>query len=154
MVAVADSVRRPYSNIDSDMLARRLIPRLGRPLARLASSNPSIRVQKVSYTGGPESSERESLTSALAGIDAVVCTLAMSGIADEKNLIDAARAAGVKLFIPADYSSATSDPGARWLPVYALVVEMQRHLRVCLPPAKAQEMLADHPVGKGSKPYP
>lgn len=69
-----------------------------------------------------------SLKEALRSHDALVSTVAMSAIPNQTIMIDAAIAAGVKHFIPAEYSMATRDPKAQWLPIYSTVLEIQRYL--------------------------
>lgn len=57
---------------------------------------PGIPVVRTAYTV-------EDLTKALAGQDAVVCTVAPSGVEHQVAMIDAAEAAGVKRFIVNDF---------------------------------------------------
>ena len=47
----------------------------------------------------------------------------------QKLMIDAAIQAGVRRFIPTDYSSMSTDPAAQTLPQYALSVEIQNYLK-------------------------
>jgi len=69
------------------------------------------------------------LTAALKGIDGLVSTVAAGAIANQNVLIDAAIAAGVKRFIPSDYSSCTSSPKVKDLPVYAPIFKIQQYLQ-------------------------
>ncbi|KFY11551.1 hypothetical protein V492_04393 [Pseudogymnoascus sp. VKM F-4246] len=71
----------------------------------------------------------ESLQQALQGHDAVVSTVAGTAIAGQKPLIDAAIAAGVQHFIPADYAMSLKSPGVRLLPPYTDVHEIENYLR-------------------------
>ncbi|KAL4881788.1 hypothetical protein BJY04DRAFT_54048 [Aspergillus karnatakaensis] len=84
-----------------------------------------VSVKKVDYTS------IENLTSALAGHDVVVSTLGPAAIPSQKPIIDAAIAAGVTRFIPADYGAMTSDPSgeAQKLVVHAAAAEIQTYLR-------------------------
>ena len=84
---------------------------------------PGVKVCEVDYTS------QESLTKALQGIDAVVCTVGIAGISSQTVLIDAAIAAGVKHYIPADYSVATTQPESDGLAMYAGVKQIQNYLR-------------------------
>jgi hypothetical protein len=68
----------------------------------------------------------DSLTTALKGQDAFVCTLATLAIGVQIRLVDAAIAAGVKRFIPSEFGS--SNPLARRLPVFADKVKVHDYL--------------------------
>lgn len=81
-----------------------------------------VNVQEVDYDSDT------SLQKALHGQDALVSTVAMSAVSNQPRLIDAAITAGVKHFIPAEYSISTRDPKAQWLPVYSTVIEIQKYL--------------------------
>ena len=69
-----------------------------------------------------------SLERALKGQDALVSTVAMSAISNQPLLIDAAIAAGVKLFVPAEYTVNSRDPPAQARPMMASVVAIQHYL--------------------------
>ena len=71
----------------------------------------------------------KSLTAALAGIDAVVSTVAGPAIKTQGPLIDAAAAAGVKRFIPSEYGSVTTNSKLQTLPLYENVFMIKRHLQ-------------------------
>lgn len=71
----------------------------------------------------------ESLQKALQGQDAVVSTIAGAAVASQKPLIDAAIAAGVKHFIPADYAMSVKNPDVRSLPPYTDVKAIEDYLR-------------------------
>jgi hypothetical protein len=60
-------------------------------------------VSKTDYTPS-------SLRAALAGQDAVVCAIALSALAEQKTIIEAAAQAGVKRFIPVCLSAALQPP--------------------------------------------
>ncbi|KFX93508.1 hypothetical protein V490_04806 [Pseudogymnoascus sp. VKM F-3557] len=70
----------------------------------------------------------ESLTSALNGQDAVVSTVGNFGIEGQKTLIDAAIAAGVKRFIPSEFSSCSLHPDVQSLPFYSSLAAIRKHL--------------------------
>lgn len=69
-----------------------------------------------------------SLERALKGQDALVSTVAMSAISNQPLMIDAAIAAGVKLFIPAEYTVNSRDTLAQAQPMMASVVAIQKYL--------------------------
>jgi hypothetical protein len=71
----------------------------------------------------------DSLREALQGHDAVVSAVAGTAIASQKPLINAAIAAGVKHFIPADYAMSLKSPDVRTLPPYTDVKEVEDYLR-------------------------
>lgn len=95
---------------------------LTRSAANATDLPSGVQVREVDYDSN------ESLQQALQGQDALVSTVAMSAIPNQKRLIDAAIAAGVKHFVPAEYSMATRDPKAQWLPIYTSVIEIQNYL--------------------------
>ncbi|EIN06966.1 NAD(P)-binding protein [Punctularia strigosozonata HHB-11173 SS5] len=70
----------------------------------------------------------ESLTAALQGQDAVVSVVAQTAVLKQKALIDAAVAAGVKRFFPAEFGVDTLNPKVRALPIKAHKVEIQNYL--------------------------
>ena len=70
----------------------------------------------------------ESLKSALRGQDAVVSTVAMSAITNQKRMIDAAIDSGVKHFIPAEFTVESRHPDARRLPLLASIIDIQDYL--------------------------
>lgn len=53
----------------------------------------------------------------------------MSAITNQKVMIDAAIEAGVKHFIPAEYTVATRDPRAQWIPIYSTVLDVEHYLQ-------------------------
>jgi uncharacterized protein YbjT (DUF2867 family) len=70
----------------------------------------------------------QSLTAALKDQDAVVSTVGEKGIVDQRFLIDAAIAAGVKRFIPSNFGSNMSNPNSRKLPVFKGKVIIEDYL--------------------------
>ncbi|KAL7914073.1 hypothetical protein GGI35DRAFT_490392 [Trichoderma velutinum] len=71
----------------------------------------------------------DSLTAALAGQDAVVSTVGSTGLGDEqKKLIDAAVAAGVKRIVPSEYGCDLENELTAKLPVFAPKVGVAKYL--------------------------
>lgn len=70
----------------------------------------------------------DSLVRALQGQDAVVSTVNLEAVLDQKQVIDAAIVAGVKRFIPADFGALSTDPKAQSLPVDHALVQIQQYL--------------------------
>ena len=95
---------------------------LTRDPAGLAEKFSTARKIQVDYESDA------SLQQALNGHDALVSTVAMSAIANQKRMIDAAIAAGVKYFIPAEYTVNSRDAKAQAQPMMASVVDIQRYL--------------------------
>ena len=78
-----------------------------------ATFPPGVNVRKTDYT-------LSSLVSAFEGADAVVSAVGMGGFAHQKTMIDAAVKAGVKRFIPSEFSVNTMSPAVCVLvPVFA-----------------------------------
>ena len=71
----------------------------------------------------------ESVTNALKGQDVLVNTVGSGAISGQNLVIDAAIAADVKRYVPADYSSFTADPEAQTLPVIKPLVDVQNYLK-------------------------
>ncbi|EGU73272.1 hypothetical protein HZS61_007252 [Fusarium oxysporum f. sp. conglutinans] len=84
--------------------------------------DPSFKVVSIDY------SSVESLTSALQGQDAVVSVVGMEALEGQTILIDAAIAAGVKHFIPADYGAVSTNPKLHEYPFYSTVGKIQKYL--------------------------
>lgn len=61
----------------------------------------------------------DSLTAALVGQDAVIAVLGFHAQPKQRNIIDAAIAAGVKRFLPSEFGSNSNNPNARKLPYFA-----------------------------------
>jgi hypothetical protein len=96
-----------------------------RILKRIGSSSTfpaGTDVVEVDYTS------QRSLEAALKGQDAVVSTVAALAGADEKHMIDAAAAAGIKRFLPSEFGSNLDNISTRNLPVYKLKVQIQDYL--------------------------
>ncbi|KAF3903747.1 hypothetical protein ABW21_db0206939 [Orbilia brochopaga] len=71
----------------------------------------------------------ESLEAAFKGTDAVVSVIAGAALGEQKKLIDAAVAAGVKRFIPSEFGSNTDNKDAQELvPVFSRKVEIKEYL--------------------------
>ncbi|KAI9705602.1 MAG: hypothetical protein M1836_006358 [Candelina mexicana] len=79
---------------------------------------PNTSTRTVEYT-------LSSLTPALEGIDAVVSTLGPTGGQQQRVLLDAAIAAGVKRFIPSSFGCDLENPKAKTLPVFKDKVEFE-----------------------------
>lgn len=92
-----------------------------------AQFDPSLRVVRVDYTSVAD------LTAALTGQDAVVSVLNSDTIETQLPLIEASLAAGVKRFIPSEFSANNGNPKAATLPAYkskiAVHEVVQRHAR-------------------------
>ncbi|PTB65677.1 NAD(P)-binding protein [Trichoderma citrinoviride] len=95
---------------------------------RRRASSPStlpsgVRVVDVDF------SSADSLAAALAGQDALVSTVGSGALNDEqKRLIDAAVAAGVRRFLPSEYGCDLQNELAAKLPVFAHKVEVAGYL--------------------------
>ncbi|KAI0428123.1 hypothetical protein F5Y09DRAFT_349827 [Xylaria sp. FL1042] len=70
----------------------------------------------------------ESLTAALQGQDAIISTLGFGGLTKQFNLIEAAKKAHVKRFIPSEFGSDTTNPKTASLAVFADKLATQRKL--------------------------
>jgi hypothetical protein len=70
------------------------------------------------------------LADAFKGQDAVVSALGAAGLTEEFKIIDACVRAGVKRFIPSEFScDAQNAKTAALIPVFALKVQINEHLR-------------------------
>lgn len=70
------------------------------------------------------------LVSAFAGQDAVISVVGMGGFSDQKKFIDAAVSAGVKRFLPSEFSSNTLSPAVRkLLPLFEQKLEVLEYLK-------------------------
>lgn len=96
---------------------------LTRSASTITGVPDGVPVREVDYAS------EESLRKALQGHDAVVCTVAGTAVASQKPLVDAAIAAGVKHFIPADYAMSLKSPEVRVLPPYTDVKGIEDYLR-------------------------
>jgi hypothetical protein len=79
-----------------------------------------VRVAEVDYTSVA------GLTGALKGHDVLVATLAQDALSIQYKLLEAGIAAGVKRFIPSEYSGNTLDPTFSQLPPVTLLNEIRR----------------------------
>ncbi|OQU94686.1 hypothetical protein CLAIMM_01015 [Cladophialophora immunda] len=86
------------------------------------AQDSNVKVVEVDYTSV------QSLTAALTDIDAVVSTVGHEAIAAQQTLIDAAIAAGVKRFIPSEYSSCSYNPKIENLPTYTPMTRIRQYL--------------------------
>jgi uncharacterized protein YbjT (DUF2867 family) len=86
-------------------------------------SHPNITVAHVDFTSVA------SLTPTLRGIAVVISCLATSAMGAQNPLIDAAVAAGVRRFIPAEFGMDSQNALAMRLPVCVMKVDTQKHLR-------------------------
>jgi nucleoside-diphosphate-sugar epimerase len=99
-----------------------VLSRVGGNHAKL-KPHPNSAIKEVDFTSVP------SLATALRGIDVVISCLATSAMGSQNPLIDAAVAAGVKRFIPAEYGMDSQNPKAMQLPVCMPKVATQNYLR-------------------------
>lgn len=90
----------------------------------------SVNVIRVDYTSVPD------LTNALSGQDAVVSVLKTSARDAQIPLIEAAVAAGVKRFLPSEFSANLGNPKAASLPVYHPNIKINEFI---------QQKSRDHP---------
>ncbi|KAJ6438846.1 3-hydroxybenzoate 6-hydroxylase [Purpureocillium lavendulum] len=70
----------------------------------------------------------DNMAEAFRNQDAIVSTISFDSILAQKPMIDAAVQAGVKRFIPADYTSFSTDPAASALPQHLPLKAVQAHL--------------------------
>lgn len=82
----------------------------------------SIKIEQVDYDS------QTSLERVLKEQDALISTVAMSAISNQPLMIDSAIAAGVKLFIPAEYTVNSRDTLAQAQPMMASVAAIQKYL--------------------------
>ena len=83
----------------------------------------NVKVLQADYT-------LDGLTKAFKGQDVVVSAIGATGFADQKLMIDAAVAAGVKWFLPSEFSVNSSAPAVRELvPVFHAKQEVLDHLK-------------------------
>ena len=70
------------------------------------------------------------MIAAFKGQDAVVSVVGLAGFGDQKKSIDAAVSAGMKTFIPPEFSSNTLSPAVlQLLPVFGQKNEVQEYLK-------------------------
>lgn len=75
----------------------------------------------------------ESLTQALQGQDALICTLSFEAIPAQRLLIDAALASGVKRIIPAESATDFKNENMRKIPSFRSRAEIQEYLEAKIP---------------------
>jgi hypothetical protein len=95
---------------------------LTRDATHLKDLPAEIKIQSVDYASD------DSLVKALQGQDALISTVAMSAISHQPRMIDAAIAAGVRIFIPAEYTVNSRDAAAKVQPMMSSVVAIQDYL--------------------------
>lgn len=95
---------------------------LTRGAAGLETKFPKARLLEVDYDS------ESSLVQALQGQEALVSTVAISAIANQERLIDAAITAGVKYYIPAEYTVNSREPTAQAQPLMGSIVPVQKYL--------------------------
>jgi hypothetical protein len=72
----------------------------------------------------------QDLVSAFKGQDAVISVVGLGGFTEQKKFIDAAVSAGVKRFIPSEFSANTLSPAVlQLLPVFEQKKEVLEYLR-------------------------
>ncbi len=82
-----------------------------------------ISIRKSDYT-------EVDLETAFKGQDAIISVVGMSGFSEQKKFIDAAISAGVKRFIPSEFSSNTLSPAVlQLLPVFEQKKEVLEYLK-------------------------
>ncbi|KAJ8105205.1 hypothetical protein ONZ43_g7518 [Nemania bipapillata] len=84
---------------------------------------PSVKVAVVDYES------LESVTNALRGQDAVVSTIASAALSRQLLLVEAAKKAGVKRFLPSEFGSDTMHPRTAKLPSFGDKVAVQNALK-------------------------
>ncbi|KAK6511092.1 hypothetical protein TWF481_000014 [Arthrobotrys musiformis] len=113
---------------------------LGEPILRALLASGAFTVSALTRNGSSHSFpggvtilttdySPSSLEAALAGQDAVVSVVAGAALGEQKKLIDAAVASGVKLFIPSEFGSNTDNKEAQELvPIFSRKVEIREYL--------------------------
>ncbi|KAJ0421194.1 NmrA-like family protein [Aspergillus carlsbadensis] len=122
-VALAGKGRLGSVVLDELLKAGYKVSVLTRSASSLKDVPNGVEVHEVDYTS------QSSLQTALNGNDAVVSTVAGVAVSSQKPLIDAAIAAGVQHFIPADYAMSLRAPEVRLLPPYTDVLAIENYLR-------------------------
>ncbi|KAL2837216.1 NmrA-like family protein [Aspergillus pseudodeflectus] len=122
-VALAGKGRLGSVVVDELLKAGFKVSVLTRSSSSLNDVPAGVEIHEVDYTS------QSILQAALNGVDAVVSTVAGVAVSSQKPLIDAAIAAGVKHFIPADYAMSLRAPEVRRLPPYTDVLGIENYLR-------------------------
>lgn len=107
-------------------------------LKRTSSKSPDSYPPGVQVTRVPDDFEHEGLVAALRGQDAVVANINGNETETQKTLADAAVAAGVQRFIPADFGSCDSQSAyaIELVPLYGNKTAMREYLK---------QLAAQHP---------
>lgn len=82
-----------------------------------------VHVAEVDYSSVPN------LTEALEGQDVLIATLEIDAISVQYNLLEAAIQAGVRRYVPSEYSGNVLDPNFAKLPPVALLVDIQNKVK-------------------------
>ncbi|KAK6949578.1 hypothetical protein Daesc_009661 [Daldinia eschscholtzii] len=99
------------------------LSRIGGSSSKL-KSRPNLSIKEVDF------SSVESLTPVLAGVQVVVSCVATTAMGGQNPLIDAAAAAGVRRFIPAEFGIDSTNPLCVQLPIIGVSkIKTQRHLQ-------------------------
>ena len=94
-----------------------------------SAEHPASIPKQVSVKQIKDLSNVSDLTSAFRGQDAVVSMVGGPAIPQQPRIIDAAVAAGVKLFLPSEFGSNTSIPKAATIPMFTGKLATQDYLR-------------------------
>lgn len=98
-----------------------VLSRIGGNSSKLVP-HPNLSIKEVDFTS------LESIVPALHGCQIVVSCFSTSAMGSQNTLIDAAVAAGVTRFIPAEFGMDSANPITQKLPVCAMKVSTQLHL--------------------------
>jgi nucleoside-diphosphate-sugar epimerase len=98
------------------------LSRVGGNHSKLAP-HPHLTIKEVDFASVP------GLSAAFENVEVVVSCLATLGMGGQNPLIDAAVAAGVKRFVPAEFGMDSQNPLAMQLPVCVPKVDTQNYLR-------------------------
>ncbi|KAI9897905.1 hypothetical protein N3K66_007761 [Trichothecium roseum] len=98
-----------------------VLSRIGGSSSKL-QAHPNLLIAEVDF------SSSEQMRPSLVGVDVVISCLATVAIDSQNPLIDAAEAAGVRRFIPAEFGMNTPNPQCQKLPVGAWKQSAQRYL--------------------------
>ncbi|PTB65733.1 NAD(P)-binding protein [Trichoderma citrinoviride] len=88
-----------------------------------ATFPPDVNVYKSDFTDSD-------LQSAFKGQDVVISAVGAAGLGEQKRLVDAAMSAGVKRFLPSEFSSSSQDAGVlQLLPLFGQKLELIEYLK-------------------------
>lgn len=99
-----------------------VLTRLGSTSTSRLQSHPNIAIKQVDFASV------SSILPALAGVDVVISAVAADAIGSQNPLIDAAVAAGVTRFIPAEYGLDSANKKAIQLPIITAKFATQEYL--------------------------